>query len=109
MTSSYADNFALPETQSGYAEEGYEVKCFQKLQRGAENVCMSFLEIFQGVKAERARRKADYLPVGAESFFIGILRGVGNGVKRLGVGFYEMITFPYAQGPILEELSDWAY
>lgn len=109
VTSSYAGNFALPEAQSGYAEERYEAKCFQKLQRGAENFFLGFLEIPQGIKSERASRKAEYLPVGLESFFIGTLRGIGNGAKRMAVGFYEGVTFVYAQDPILEEMSDWAY
>lgn len=109
VTSSYADNFTLPETQSGYAEERYELKAFQKLQRGLENFFLGFLEVPQGIKSERARRKAEYLPAGIETFFIGALRGVGNGFKRMAVGFYEGVTFVYAQDPILEEMSDWAY
>lgn len=109
VTSSYADNFTLPETQSGYAEEKYEVKAFQKLQRGIENFFLGFLEVPQGIKSERARRKAEYLPAGIETFFIGTLRGFGNGVKRMAVGFYEGVTFVYVQDPILEEISDWAY
>ncbi len=109
VTSTYADNFTVPETQSGYAEEHYETKAAQKLQRGLENFFLGFLEVPQGVKEQFAERKSEYLPVGIESFFIGALRGFGNGVKRMAVGFYEVFTFPYAQGPILEEMSDWAY
>lgn len=108
-TSSYADNFTIPEAQAGASGESYEGKAARKLQRGIENFFLCSLEIPQGIKAEAAQRKSEYLPVGLESFFIGTVRGVGNGFKRMGVGLYEMFTFTYAQDPILPEMSDWAY
>lgn len=106
---SYVGNYAVPEDQPGYVEEQYEIKATRKLHRGLENFFLSPLEIPHGVKTEYARRKSEYLPVGIESFFIGTFNGFLNGFKRAGVGLYEIVTFPYAQGPILEEMKDWLY
>ena len=50
-----------------------------------------------------------YLPVGIETFFIGMMKGIVRTVVRSGVGIYEMITFRYPQGPILEEMDEWVY
>jgi putative exosortase-associated protein (TIGR04073 family) len=107
--STFAGNYMIPEHQSGFMEEQYEAKSVKKLQRGAENFILGPLEVPHGVKTEFARRRSEYLPVGIESFFIGALRGVGNGFKRSFVGLYEMFTFPYPQEPIVEELDAWLY
>jgi putative exosortase-associated protein (TIGR04073 family) len=107
--STLAGNYVTPETQSGYAEEHYEEKAAQKLERGLKNFFLSPLEVPHGVKTEYAARHSEYLPAGIETFFLGAFKGVGNGFKRAGVGFYEIFTFPYVQGPILEEMEDWLY
>lgn len=109
VTSSYADNFTLPERQSGYAQEMYEAKGAQKLQRGFENLTMGYLEIPRGIRTQVKKRREDYLPVGPGTVTFGFFKGIGNMVKRMVVGVYEVATFRYAQPPVLEELTDWAY
>jgi putative exosortase-associated protein (TIGR04073 family) len=106
---SFSGNYAIPETQSGFLQENYEVQAGRKFQRGAENAFLSPLEIPQGVKSQYAKRRAEYLPVGIESFVVGVVRGFGNGFKRFGVGLYEMFTFVYPQEPILPEFDEWLY
>jgi hypothetical protein len=105
----FSGNYIIPENQSGFSQEQYEIKATRKLQRGAENFFLSPLEVPHGVKTEFYQRKAEYLPVGIEHFFLGAFRGIGKGFKRWGVGFYEMITFAYPQEPIVEELDTWLY
>lgn len=105
----FSGNYAVPETQSGFQEEQYEAKASQKLLRGLQNFVLSPLEIPQGVKSEIAYRKSEYLPTGIETVAVGIFRGFGNGVKRWGVGVYEIFTFPYPQDPILSEFHEWLY
>ena len=105
----YSGNFVVPEAQSGFAQEGYEVKAIEKLQRGAENFLLSPLEVPQGVKAEIAGRRSEYLPVGMETVIVGAVRGFIKGWERLGVGVYEILTFTYPQEPILPEFQEWLY
>lgn len=109
LDTTYSGNFAVPESQAGFVEEQYEAKSMKKLQRGAENIVLSPLEVPHGVKTEYMRRNSEYLPVGVESFFLGTLRGVGNGFKRFGVGLFEVFTFPFPQDPIVEEFDEWLY
>lgn len=105
----FSGNFIVPEAQSGFSQEQYEVKAVQKLQRGAENFLLSPLEVPQGVKAEIAGRRSEYLPVGMETVIVGAVRGFVNGAKRWGVGVYEIFTFVYPQEPILPEFQEWLY
>ena len=109
LDTTYSGNFAVPESQAGFVEEQYESKSMKKLQRGAENVFLSPLEVPHGVKTEYMRRNSEYLPVGVESFFVGTARGIGNGFKRFGVGLFEVFTFPFPQEPIVEEFNEWLY
>ena len=105
----FSGNFLVPETQTGFVGEEYEVLVGQKLQRGAENFFTGPMEIFQGIKAESARRKSEYLPTGVETFFIGTMRGFGHAIERSAVGLFEMVTCVYPQKPILPELNEWLY
>ena len=107
--SMYYGNFIVPEMQSGFQEEEYEIIAGKKLLRGVENFFLSPLEITHGIKTERAYRRAEYLPVGIDTFFVGAFRGAVDGAKRAAVGVYEMTTFAYAQDPILSEYSEWLY
>lgn len=105
----FSGNYLVPKYQSGYNEEAYEAKVGQKFLRGAQNFTLSPLEIFQGVKSEYYYRKQEYLPAGAETVFIGMFKGLMNGIGRAGVGLYEMFSAPYPQDPILPEMKDWLY
>ena len=105
----FAGNFTVPEHQSGFYQEAYEVKIGQKLQRGMENFFLGFLEVPHGVKGEYYYRRQEYLPSGIETFFIGLFKGTLNAAGRMGVGFYEVVTCPFPQKPILPEMKDWLY
>ncbi len=109
IDSAYSGNFIVPENQSGFREEQYEMKAGQKLERGAKNFALGWLEIPHGVKSEYYYRKQEYLDRTPESFFIGLFKGFVNAVGRTGVGLYEVFTFPYAQDPIVEDMDEWLY
>ena len=70
---------------------------------------MGWLEIPHGVKGEYYYRKQEYLPAGVESFFVGSFKGFMNAIGRTAVGFYEVVTCPFPQEPILEEMHEWLY
>lgn len=105
----YSGNFIIPENQSGFKEETYETKAGIKLERGAQNFFLGFLEVPHGVKSEYYYRKQEYLDPTLESFFIGTFKGFLNAFGRMGVGLYEVFTFPYPQEPIVPEMSEWLY
>ncbi len=109
VESSYSGNFIVPEAQSGFREENYEVRVGEKLLRGLQNAFLSPLEISHGVKSEYYYRKQEVLPMSAESFFVGSFKGFLNMFGRLGVGLYEVFTFSWPQDPILPEMKDWLY
>jgi len=109
LESSFAGNYAMPELQSGFLEEEYEVEAGRKFLRGAENFLLGWLEVPHGVKMEVIERKREYLPVGVERVLLGVLRGFLGGIQRTGVGLYEMFTFLYPQEPILTEMDQWLY
>lgn len=109
VESSFAGNYIVPEEHSGFKESQYEVAASDKLERGAENFFLGWLEIPHGVKSEFYYRKQQYLAPGVETFFLGLFRGLLNGIGRTAVGFYEMTTFPYPQGPMIEKMDEWLY
>ena len=109
LEGTFSGNYVVPEQQSGFKTEAYEANSAQKFERGALNVTLSWLEIPHSIKAEGHRRKSEYLPVGIETFFIGFVKGTVRTMVRAGVGIYEMITFRYPQGPIVEEMDEWMY
>lgn len=109
LENTFSGNYIVPEQQSGFKAEAYEANSAQKFERGALNLTLSWLEIPHSIKAEGHRRKREYLPVGVETFFIGMVKGTVRTVVRAGVGIYEMITFRYPQTPILEEMDEWMY
>ena len=109
VDSAYSGNFVIPENQSGFKEEAYEVKAVNQLERGLKNFCLGFLEIPHSVKSEYNYRQQEYLPGNMEAFFIGIFKGALNAGERMGVGLYEGLTFPYPQQPILPEMEEWLY
>ena len=105
----YFSNYLIPENQSGFEAENYEAASSKKLLRGAENFFFGWLEVPQGIKSEVAYRRQGFLPVGIETVVLGAAKGIGRGFKRMGVGFYEGITFIYPQEPILPEIKDMIY
>lgn len=109
LDTTFAGNYVLPELQTGFEAEQYEVGAGKKLQRGLENFFLSPLEVPHGVKVAVSERKREYLPAGIETVFVGAFRGLLNGFGRAGIGLYEVLTFPYPQGPIIEEMNEWLY
>ena len=90
-------------------EEAYEGKAVTKLERGAKNFFLGFLEIPHSIKGEYNYRKQEYMPGNLESLFIGTFKGFLNAGGRMAVGLYEGFTFPYPQEPILPEMEEWLY
>ena len=109
LESTYSGNYVLVEHQSGFLQEEYEEEISRKFQRGAENFCLGWLEVPQGVKSEIGFRRSEYLSAGIETFFIGAFKGAIRGFARTAVGLYEMFSFPYPQGPIMQEMEYWLY
>ena len=109
LENTFSGNYIVPEQQSGFKAEAYEANSAKKFERGALNLTLSWLEIPHSIKAEGHRRRQEDLPVGIETFFIGFMKGTIRTVVRMGVGVYEMITFRYPQGPILEDMDEWMY
>ncbi|MSR77233.1 MAG: hypothetical protein EXS63_03255 [Candidatus Omnitrophica bacterium] len=109
MESSSDQSFIIPESQSGFKAEAYEVKAGVKLERGLQNLFLARLEIPQGVKEEYADRKKDDRPAGIGAFMMGTIKGSFNAIKRTVVGGYEIATFPFPQEPILLEFDEWLY
>lgn len=109
VDTAYSGNFIVPENQSGFKEETYEAKAGIKLERGAQNFFLGFLEVPHGVKSEYYYRKQAYLDPSFESFFIGAFKGFLNAGGRMAVGLYEVFTFPFPQDPIVPEMDEWLY
>jgi putative exosortase-associated protein (TIGR04073 family) len=76
---------------------------FTKLGRGLSNGTMGWLEIPVNVRHRRSSSDS------GGSFFTGLAYGAVKGLVRMGVGFYETITFflPYPEhyAPILPTLE----
>lgn len=109
IDSSFSGNYVIPESQSGFYTDQYENSIGKKLERGAQNFFLGWLEVPHGVKSEIYFRKQESLPVGIESVFIGTFKGILNAVGRTGVGLYEVFTFTYPQGPIVQEMHEWLF
>lgn len=109
LETAYSGNYIIIENQSGFLAEEYEVRVAKKLERGLKNFFLGWLEIPNGVKTHIAYREDNYLPVGLETYVLGLFNGFGHGIKRTAVGFYEIFTPFYAQGPILVEMEEWLY
>ena len=109
LENTFSGNYIVPEQQSGFKAEAHEAATAQKMERGFVNFTLCWLEIPHGIKAEFHRRREEYLPVGFETFFIGLAKGTLHTFYRAGVGIYEVITFRYSEGPILDEMDEWMY
>ncbi len=107
LESTYSGNYIVPEFQSGFYPEQYEVRVGKKLQRGLENFFLGWLEIPHQIRLEMEREKKEYYDRRPIAFFRGFGKGLGRATLRTAVGFYEIFTLPYAQEPILEEMHEW--
>ena len=109
MESSYSGNFVVPDSQSGVQGADYEIQVGKKFERGALNFFFGWLELPHSIKGEYRYRKQEYLPAGFETFFIGTFKGILNSFGRTTVGVYEVLSSPYPQEPVLEEMEEWLY
>ena len=91
----FLNAFALAAAAPARADDKYT-----KLGRGAGNVLFGPLEIpYQMGEIAKSER----WPI---AFFGGLAKGTVYGIRRMGVGLYEIFTFPWGgkthYGPIIE-------
>ena len=84
---------------SSSAEASYTENVAQKFSRGVGNVVYSPLEIPLQVSNEM--NSDDYVYAIPKGTFRGLMYTVG----RLGVGAYEVVTFPVPQKPIIPNFN----
>ena len=78
-------------------------KMGEKLGRGVENVFVGWLEIPYQIRIT-SREKGAF-----QGAAVGFGKGLGMTAARMLVGVYEVVTFPYAQEPILTPTEDWQW
>lgn len=86
------------------ASEGeYSQRIADKLGRGVENAFVGWLELpHQIVKTTREKN------IG-QGMTVGFGKGLFYTVERMGVGVYEVLTFPYPQKPIMPPTETWEW
>jgi len=76
----------------------------RKLQRGFLNVALSPMEISTQIAREGREGKTE------PTWLFGGLKGIELAVRRVGVGIYEMLTFPFpGYEPIVRPEFPWQY
>ena len=88
------------------AEEIESYSWFDKLKRASINIVTSPVEIARSIQITS---EEDSL---LEGWTIGIVKGLGNGIVRLGAGVIELVTFPFDfpdddKAPILNPEYVW--
>ena len=85
---------------------GYCQDAARKLTRGVANIVMSPFEIPKNIADTYYDTHAVH-----ESILLGIPRGLGMMIQRIGVGAYETVTFPFpipeGYRPVLEPEFMW--
>lgn len=95
----YADAVSLEESGLSQMSEGRADRSADKLGRGLENLFFGWLEIpVQIAKASSESNAFVGVPVG-------LVKGLGWTVTRIGVGFFEFFTFPFPGEQILPLLG----
>jgi putative exosortase-associated protein (TIGR04073 family) len=79
---------------------------FSKLGRGASNLVLGFIEIPKNISSTA---KTEGALSGAT---VGLGKGIGHTLKRMAVGVFEIVTFPFpvpndSYGPIVEPDYPW--
>ena len=99
------DNAEGVESAEQAADENsaYSERIGDKLGRGLENLFVFWLEI------PHAIMKTGKENGWAQGSTVGVGKGLAFAVARLGVGAYELVTFPYPQDPILHPTEDWEW
>jgi len=99
----FAEDSAALTPDTGVVEGGYSERIADKLGRGIENVFVGWLEVpHQIVKTTKEKNVWQ----GAS---VGFGKGLFNTVERMGVGVYEVLTFPYPQKPIMPTTENWEW
>lgn len=78
----------------------------RKLKRGALNIVTSPIEIARQIQVTSNERSL------LDGWTVGLVKGIGSGLMRLGVGAVELVTFPFDfpredKEPILEPEYVW--
>jgi putative exosortase-associated protein (TIGR04073 family) len=84
-------------------ERAYPVKIIWKFGRGLENILKSPVEIPVNMykEAHRAEVRGDNAGGQAIGYFTGTLTGIGYTLARIGVGVFDVVTFPVPTDPIM--------
>lgn len=94
--------FALSPTQAG-AERAYPVKIIWKFGRGVENILKSPVEIPVNMYKEAHWAELQGENAGGQmiGYFTGTITGIGYMFARIGVGVFDIVTFPVPTGPVM--------
>jgi hypothetical protein len=99
---------ALAAPTAAHAVPEYPLQIFTKLGRGAMNILMSPAEIVTNVYKQKMRvpgydmgyQEWTWTDAGVAAFSGGVV-GVGYMLTHIGVGFFEVVTFPWPTGPVM--------
>ncbi|HTL47068.1 MAG TPA: exosortase system-associated protein, TIGR04073 family [Verrucomicrobiae bacterium] len=88
-TKSAADETAGSRAAEKAPVEKTGYKWYDKLGRGALNVVSSPVEIIRSIQVDSQENSLAY------GWTVGLIRGFGQGVVRIGVGLLDVVTFPF--------------
>lgn len=93
-----------PDVAAAGSDRAYPVQIVSKLWRGAVNVLLSPAEL--PVNSYKEARRAEMTGGNAGQTMVGygtgFVTGVGYGVARVGVGLFDMVTFPIPTAPVMQ-------
>ncbi len=93
---------ATPETTILTPEPShYSEKVNAKLGRGIENFFVGWMEFPHQIKKTNKEGGA------LQASTLGVGKGLVFTLARMGVGVYEIFTFPFAQDPIMDSMEEW--
>ena len=84
-------------------ERAYPVKIIWKFGRGLENILKSPVEIPVNMykEAHRAEVRGENAGGQAIGYFTGTITGIGYTLARIGVGIFDVVTFPVPTRPVM--------
>ena len=87
-----------------YGQRAYPVRIISKFFRGGLNVGMSPIEIWANSykEAHKAQVAGDNIVGIVVGYSTGIVTGIGYMGARIGVGLYDMLTFPMPSAPLMQ-------
>jgi putative exosortase-associated protein (TIGR04073 family) len=98
--------FCLTTISSSYAEEVKNYHWDDKLIRGLLNIVSSPVEIGRSIHLQTEESSL------LEGWTLGLVKGLGTGLLRLGAGAVDLLTFPFnfpddEKGPLVEPEFVW--